>query len=199
MLNNPKFSIIVPSHNGENHIEKCLNSIKSQQFTDYELIVVCDSCTDKTEEIAKKYTSNVYSVNYKRDGLTRNVGLDHARGEWILFLDDDDWWLHEYVLDKIYNTLSPFSDIIFYSFIWKGNGYRVQTKQMHYVAVWNKCWRRSFIDNTRFTDIPNWSDADFDREMMNKSPRCAYFDIPIYYYNFMREGSINYKAAYEGK
>lgn len=194
-MKKPLFSIIVPTHNGETYIRKCLDSIKSQTIKDYELIVVCDACEDNTEQIAREYTDKVLTVNYERDGLTRNVGLDIACGKWVMFLDDDDWWTDKKVLTQVKATLNEDTDIAFYSFYWQNNGYHRQNENVRYVAVWNKCWRRSFIGDTRFTDTKFWSDAEFHKEMMAKNPRCAYFDIPIYYYNFMREGSINHRAS----
>ena len=57
-----KFSIIIPAHNSAGYIQNALDSVAEQTFTDYELIVVCDSCTDNTEEIAKEYGINKNSV-----------------------------------------------------------------------------------------------------------------------------------------
>ena len=90
-----KFSIIMPAHNAAGFFKKALDSIEMQTYKDYELIVVCDACEDNTEEIARSYNAKVYSVDYKNEGPTRNFGLDKASGEWILWIDDDDWWLHE--------------------------------------------------------------------------------------------------------
>ena len=115
-MKKPLFSIIVPAHNGETYIRKCLDSIKSQTIRDYELIVVCDACTDKTEEIAKEYTDKVLTVNYERDGMTRNAGLDAAIGKWVMFLDDDDWWTDNKVLTKVKATLNEDIDIAFLPF-----------------------------------------------------------------------------------
>ena len=86
-----KFSIIIPAYNAADRIHKALESVKSQAFTDYELIVVCDRCTDNTQQIAESYGARTLAVNYGRDGLTRNAGINMAQGEWLLFMDDDDW------------------------------------------------------------------------------------------------------------
>ncbi len=192
-----KYSIIIPAHNAEGHIVPALKSIRSQSFTDYELIVVCDSCTDQTEWIAGTvYGARTAKVDYHLDGLTRNAGIDMARGEWILFLDDDDWWLHEYVLeelDKIVTERSGSMDVLFFSFIWKGVGYTRQTPERNYAAVWSKCWRRAFIGKTRFKDTPYWSDLEFNRTLLQKRPRAVFWDFPIVYYNYLREGSISWQ------
>ena len=190
----PTFSIIIPAHNGEQCLPKCLDSVFGQHYRNFEIIVICDACTDRTADIAREYPiDQVYEVNFKRDGLTRNVGLDHAAADWVLFLDCDDWWMHEYVLDQLIEQIhqNPGMDCLYFSFIWKGVGYRSQSADHHYVAVWNKLWRRSFIGETRFTDIPYWSDASFDAVMSRKPGNRIYWDNPLYYYNFMNPGSIN--------
>ena len=96
MMHNPFFSVIVPTHNGETFIRNCLRSIKTQSYRNYELLVVCDSCDDFTWEVAKRFThpDNIYFTECHHDGLTRNKGLGNAQGDWVLFADDDDWFLH---------------------------------------------------------------------------------------------------------
>ncbi|MBQ2558301.1 MAG: glycosyltransferase family 2 protein [Lachnospiraceae bacterium] len=193
-----KFSIIIPAYNAEGHIRRALDSIAQQTYRDYELIVVCDSCTDATEEIAKGYGARTASVDFHRDGLTRNIGIDMAQGEWILFMDDDDWWLHEYVLEQLAGMAGRENeDILAFSFIWKGVKYAAPGTNGggHYIAVWNKCWRRSFIGDTRFPDTENWSDVEFHAAMMAKRPRIVQWDMPMYYYNYMRPGSICWTDA----
>ena len=119
----PKYSIIIPAHNAEDCLGRCLDSVVSQKYRNWELLVVCDACTDKTADVVRKYGEKPIIVDHQRDGLARNAGLDAARGEWVLFLDADDWWLHEYVLTQLDNTLNPAWDILFFSFIWKGHIY----------------------------------------------------------------------------
>lgn len=190
-----RFSIIIPAHNAADRIRNALESIKKQTFTDYELIVICDSCDDNTAEIAKEYTDKVLKVHNHRDGLTRNAGLDIANGEYILFMDDDDWWLHEYVLDMINKKLDKEPcDVLCFAFIWKTVGYAgpLDNGGGHFVAVWNKCWRREYIGKTRFNNIQYGSDVVFNSDMFFvKSPRVVNWEMPLYYYNFLREGSLS--------
>ena len=192
-----KFSIIIPAHNAEEHGIRAFESIKMQSFKDYECIVVCDSCTDRTEEVAKSYGFKVAPVQHGNDGLSRSTGLDLATGEWILFMDDDDWWLHEYVTTQLKDMTVkyPLMDLLYFSFIWKGAGYMSQSATGSFIAVWNKMWRRSFIGDTRFSDIKNWSDKDFNQAMNKKVGNRVFRDMPMYYYNFMYEGSINQRYA----
>lgn len=192
-----RFSIIIPAYNSEHYITKALDSIKSQTFTDYELIVVCDSCEDNTVEIAKSYGARVFIVSYHNDGLTRSKGLDEARGEYILFMDDDDWWLHEYVLEQLNNELTRLKDvdILAFSFIFKGVCYAYPTRNHGklWIAVWNKCWKRKAIGKTRFPNVHSCSDSYFHKEMMEKKLKIYTWDMPMYYYNYLREGSISKK------
>lgn len=188
-----RFSIIIPAYNAQDRIRKALESIKSQVFTDYELLVVCDSCKDETEQIAKEYGAKTFNVNFLCDGPTRNKGIEEAKGEYILFMDDDDWWLHEYVLtqlDEKLKNLNP--DILCFSFIFKGIKYAnpKSNRGGRWIAVWNKCWKRSFIGETRFPNIYSKSDVYFNRDMFRKNPSVVDWDMPMYYYNYMRKGSI---------
>ena len=192
-----KFSIIIPAYNASGHIRKALESIRVQSFTDYELIVVCDSCTDDTEAIARAYGAQTKAVDFHRDGLTRNAGLDMASGEWILFLDDDDWLLHEFVLSQLAVKTSQIDcDIIAFAFIWKHQGYApprrggIRGGGYFWPAVWNKCYRRDFIGDTRFNSKWSVSDLDFTNALFAKHPRIQVWDMPLYYYNYMRPGSI---------
>lgn len=191
-----KFSIIIPAHNSAAFIEKALKSVKEQSFIDYELIVVCDACTDNTEEVARKYADTVIVTDFGRDGLARNAGLDVARGEFVLFMDDDDWWLHDCVLDQLSDRIddtSP-SDVIVFGFIWRGRGYTAPRRGSNgmWPNVWSKCWRRSIIGDTRFPGIRMESDLYFTRDVVSKitdDEQIDFWWMPLYYYNYMRPGS----------
>ena len=173
-MSKPYFSVIIPAHNSETFIEKALKSVTDQSYQNYELIVVCDACSDHTEDIARLYTDDVYAVDFGNDGLARNFGLDHASGEWVLFLDDDDWWLHEYVLQQLSDRIreTTDSDIIAFAFIWRHRGYTEPRRAYYWKGgsilwpnVWSKCWRRSFIGETRFPNVKMESDLHFSKEM----------------------------------
>ena len=91
-----KFSIIVPAYNVAQYIEECIESILNQDYDNYEIIVVDDGATDETpkilDEIASK-SEKVRVIHQKNGGLSaaRNSGIEAASGEYILFLDGDDF------------------------------------------------------------------------------------------------------------
>ena len=185
-----KFSVIIPAHNAGKTIEKTLQSIRQQSFTDYEVIVVCDACEDDTVEVVKghPWVRNLV-VNNHTDGLTRNDGLNMAQGEWVLFIDADDWWLHEYVFEQLSEKIkeNPDCDVIAFGMIWRYIGYAGPRSKMGtlYPHCTNKCWRRSFIGDTRFPEIKVANDAGFHERMMAKSPRLIEWDMPLYYYDYL--------------
>ena len=176
----PFFSVIVPAHNSAEYIRKCLRSVKAQTFKDYELIVVCDACTDNTAQVAIGYADRVITTNHGMDGLARNAGIDAAAGKWLMFLDDDDWWIHEYVLQEIHRIADIAGtklDLIAFDFIWKDapegkNPYYVNESWEVNIAVWSKAFRREFIGDIRFPAIPFTSDAPFMDEIVKKGARC---------------------------
>ena len=191
----PFFSVIVPAFNSSGYIRKLLDSIKAQTCTDYELIIVCDKCVDNTAEIAREYTDKVFEIDHDIDGPGRNKGLDEARGEWVLFADDDDWYLHEFVFQMLKDVLGPDNteiDVLCFSFIWRGRGYTFNSPWKIWPAIWNKCWRREFIGDHRFPVMIQCEDLGFAQEM-HPLARYGFFDTPFYYYNFLRPGSMSEK------
>lgn len=193
-MKQPRFSVIVPAHNAAKFIRKGLDSIRHQTFENYELIIICDACEDNTVEIAREYSDIVIEVNNKRLGPTWNTGLDIAQGEWILFMDDDDWFLHEYVFQLIDSEVGKENeDVLLLSFIWKNEGYTTQSVDHYWNAVWCKVWRREFVGDTRADETISVAvDKSFTDRVMSKHPALRAKDIPIYYYNYMRKGSITW-------
>lgn len=196
-MSNPFFSIIVPAHNSQEYIIKGLQSITSQSFKDYELIVVCDSCSDGTEDVAKFYGARTENVSFGRDGLTRDRGIELATGRYVLFMDDDDWFVHEYCFQQLYDAIMKHDeddiDMLAFGCIFKTRGYlpphpdRFFTPRISH--VWTKAWRRELIGNARFGDAVFCSDTYFLRDMKSKVHLYDMLDMPIYYYNFKRPGS----------
>jgi len=85
----PSVSVIVPAYNEENYLEPTLQSVVNQGVSDLELIVVPNGCTDKTADVAGRYTSRIYDTHKRGIGLAKNIGYEKANGEVIIFLDAD--------------------------------------------------------------------------------------------------------------
>jgi glycosyltransferase involved in cell wall biosynthesis len=193
-----RFSIIIPAYNAEDRFRRTLDSIKNQTFQNFELIIICDSCTDKTADIAREYTDKVCEVNFKHTGINRNYGLDIAQGEYVLFTDDDDWWLHEFAFEMIDRKLRETNpDILYFSFIYKNYKYINPEAGEHLPAFWNKVWRRDFIKNIRCSDGDTYmADVEFQDMALAKKPKIVDWDMPLYYYNYMRPGSMTSKRGW---
>jgi glycosyltransferase involved in cell wall biosynthesis len=90
------FSVIIPVYNGEQTIERAIDSVLSQSYTNFEIIVVDDASTDKTREVLEnKYSSNIWLIQKvvnSGGSVARNSGMDVATGNYIAFLDADDAW-----------------------------------------------------------------------------------------------------------
>ena len=89
-------SVIVPVYNTEKYLDRCIQSVLAQTYTDFELLLVDDGSTDSSGAICDKYAEKDFRVRvfHKKNGgssSARNMGLDNARGEWIAFVDSDDW------------------------------------------------------------------------------------------------------------
>ena len=92
----PYFSIVIPTYNHADYLEKSIESVLDQTFSDWEILLIDNSSTDKTDEIVSRFENSkirVFKIN--NCGViskSRNLGINNSRGEWIAFLDSDDWW-----------------------------------------------------------------------------------------------------------
>ena len=118
-----KFSIIVPAYNSAWCIRRCIDSVLSQTCSDWEIIVVNNFSTDDTVKIINSYNDNrIHLINNANHGIianARNRGIELAKGEWICFLDSDDWWTSDKLeqclpflmdYDMIYHDLYRYKD-----------------------------------------------------------------------------------------
>lgn len=101
-MNKPIISIIVPIYNVEQFIHCCVDSILAQTFTDWELLLIDDGTLDRSGEICDEYAKkdNRIRVFHKKNGgvsSARNLGLDNAQGEWVTFIDADDYILPDFI------------------------------------------------------------------------------------------------------
>ena len=103
------FSIIIPIYNAERHLKSCLDSIVNQNYLNYEVLLIDDGSTDKSGEICDDYVSRFkkFKVIHKENkGVSnaRNKGIELSQGEYLLFVDSDDF-LSETYLSSIYSVI----------------------------------------------------------------------------------------------
>ena len=117
MVNSPLVSVVVPVYKCERYIEKCILSIVGQTYQNLEIIVVIDGTFDRSGEICNQIAKDdkrivVVEKNNEGVSVARNVGLRLAKGEWISFVDGDDWLEKTYIEDLISITNANRADIV---------------------------------------------------------------------------------------
>lgn len=214
-MKKPLISIIVPVFNVEKYLEQCLNSIVAQTYPNIEIIVIDDGSTDSSGRICDEFKSkydNIIVIHQENKGLaaSRNKGLDIASGEYIGFIDSDDW-IEPDMYDKLYAlTIRYDADIssclsnnmgdvemgecdykngtinIFKSFdIIK----ELYTQSEIRFEVWNKLWKRDFIADTRFMPGQICEDVRFDRILFMKANMIVHINDVCHHYRVDRPGN----------
>lgn len=116
MTTNPKISVVVPVYNVEAYVARCMESVLAQDFGDFEVVVVNDGSTDSSREVVARYAADprVRVVDQPNMGLSgaRNTGLSHARGEWVAFVDSDDYVSEGYLSWLFKNALERDADVV---------------------------------------------------------------------------------------
>jgi glycosyltransferase involved in cell wall biosynthesis len=105
-MRRPLVSVIIPTYNREKYVVRAIDSVLSQAFKDYEIIVVNDGSTDKTKENLKRYGNQIKYIYQDNTGVSaaRNTGIKYSSGKWLAFLDSDDEWNPEYLSKQIEKT-----------------------------------------------------------------------------------------------
>ena len=117
----PYLSVIVPVYNVEAYVERCVRSLLEQDFPDFELLLVDDGSRDRSGALcdALAECDGRIRVFHKENGgvsFARNVGLDAARGEWVAFVDSDDWVKPGYLSALVDDARQcPDADLVFYT------------------------------------------------------------------------------------
>ena len=206
-MNSPKISIIVPVYKAENYIHHCIDSILSQTFTDFEVILVDDGSPDKSGEICDEYAAsdNRVRVFHKENGgvsSARQCGMDNAQGEYIIHTDPDDW-VEPNMLEDLYNkAIEDNADIVicdFYEEYKNKQIYRSQkpsaldnetvllellSEKLH-GSCWNKLVRRSCFDmyNIKFPrEFSLNEDLYVNMSLMRNTLRVSYLPKAYYHY-----------------
>ena len=186
-------SLIVPCKNIPDYIKNLLLSFHMINLTGikYEILFVLDNEDDETGEVINHY---MFDMNYKilyshttYTGMARNYGLEHAIGDYIWFIDGDDWLINPEIIAQALNIFksNPDENIIQINFI--SNYFNMK----HYSMVWQYIFKHDFIKDFRFSNIRFQEDNDFMERVLtsNQKDQLMYLQIPSYFYNYRRPGS----------
>ncbi|WP_294064325.1 glycosyltransferase [uncultured Fusobacterium sp.] len=225
-----KVSVIIPVYNVEDYIEKCLESVVNQTLKEIEIIVVNDGTKDNSIKKIEKYFSDsrIKIINKQNGGLSsaRNAGLEIAKGEYISFIDSDDF-IEEKMLEELYNE-SENADIVFsnnLNYNMLDNKLSKEEREFFFdkmsnkgsyicmyssAVVWNKIYKRDFLEknNLRFIEGIIHEDDIFTIKSHFLAEKVKYVKKFHYYYRINRKDSImnnkvknkhleNYKVIYE--
>jgi len=203
----PKLSVIVPVYNTENYIEKCLDSILNQTLEDMEVIVVNDGSTDNSEntinKFIEKYSDKIKYYNKENGGLSdaRNYGLNYATGEYIGFVDSDDY-IDLSMYEKMYNLAKKEeADIVECDFKWIypnktkiDTGIEYKTKEDLFinsrVMACNKIIKKEIISGITFPKGLRYEDVEFFYKLLPNVKKISILKEPLYYY-IQRQSSIS--------
>ena len=205
MIDNPKVSIIIPVFNGEPFLDRCLSSVINQSYNNIEIIIINDGSTDNTQSICESYSKNdprVIIINKKNEGVStaRNVGLDTAVGDYIYFVDADDYVLEDGIEKLVKKAIDNVADIIVaeYYVAYKGKKDQVTTVRAkslnnfscsilsgeNHSALWNKLFKNKVFEGIRFpTDISYMEDKVLISQLlMSHKPKIDFLNSPVYVY-----------------
>ena len=217
-------SIIVPIYKVEEYLDRCVESIVQQSYKDIEIILVDDgspdNCPQKCDEWAKK-DKRIRVIHKVNGGLSdaRNVGISEAKGEWLLFVDSDDWISKDCCSNAImavnkwqadicifqYKTVEQFSEMELQTNI---NSYIVKKNEvMKKLAcediqdyAWNKLYKKSLFKNIKYPLGFTWEDVGTTYRLFEEANVICLTDFIGYFY-FQRESSIIHvpskKATYD--
>ena len=212
----PKVSIIIPVYNSENTLRRCLDSVLAQTFTDFECLLINDGSKDRSGDICDEYArkDNRVKVFHKENGgvsSARNVGLDNAQGEWITFVDSDDW-VEDRILDYLINYGCGSLKICNFN----GDGHKDYSEDCSNVATslviskllntnlvwapWGKLFSSVIIKehNLRFDiKLKLGEDTVFCWEYLSFCPDVTVLASNLYYYSGVWGGGAKYALSLE--
>ena len=209
----PKVSVIVPVYNVEKYIKKCLDSLLHQTLQDIEIIIVNDGSTDASKErismlVRQHKDKKIICLEKPNGGLSdaRNYGLKHATGEYVAFLDSDDFVdskMYEKMYDKAKDENVDYVECDFYwaypkkdetykTRIDKGIRYRNKQEMLltARVVAWNKLIKRDIIHN-EFPYGLHYEDVEFFYKLIPDIRKVAFVEEPLVYYVQRKTSIIN--------
>ena len=205
-----RFSIIVPVYNTERYLKKCIDSILIQKFSDFELILVDDGSEDGCGDMCDQYVeydSRVRVIHKKNMGVSaaRNDGLDKASGDYILFVDSDDW-IENNCLEVLNDVITENIDVVVFGLKQifenkidivlpessvESNEIKEKFISDEYKAwTCNKCYRRSLFLNVRFKVGVYYEDIYTLPRMIYNAKSIVIIKKALYCYNRMNASSI---------
>ena len=219
-----KISVVVPVYNSEKYINRCLDSIAAQTFSDFECIVVNDGSTDSSAEIINCYAKKDYRflvIHQNNAGVSvaRNAGLNICSGEWIAFVDSDDW-CESNMLEEMYNAVKKMYEREVGLILCKvqdtagSNVYNLDESYVYsngkyglcFQSVWGKLYRRNIITSHKLNfpvGVRLGEDSVFTFSFLTHSPNFYFINKPLYHYYNNREDSavntISYESAYSAR
>lgn len=198
-----KISVILPVYNGEKYIQKAIESVLNQTFTDFELIVVNDGSTDKTLDIINSFDDariTIINQSNQGPGAARNNALRIAKGQYVMYLDSDDWY-HERALEISYNEITKHdADMTFFQMINYNNGEVYENDWFDLKTFDESFENRAFSPKETPGSIFDLSvgvcQKIYSREFLNKIdakfPEGIFFeDMPFFYYVYLKAERIS--------
>lgn len=210
----PKVSVIMPVYNTEKYIAEAIVSVLNQTYPDFELILVNDRSSDRSREICESYCqkdSRILLLDNDSEphgpGPARNLGLDHATGDYLYFMDSDDW-VEDCLLQRAVSRMQETgADIVQFGAVHEGkqpvvyswNGKEILTKEdiqkdffqfwtNNRTSLWMFLFRREPIRSIRFEPIVNGEDLSFSVDALSRAEKIAYLSEVLYHYRYV-EGS----------
>lgn len=211
-MNSPLVSVIVPVYNVAPYLEQCLDSIVNQSYRNLEIILVDDGSTDESGAICDRYAeqdSRIRVVHKENGGLSsaRNVGLDKMTGEWVLFVDSDDW-IELNTLELLFEQKDECAEIVEFGIVHVFETHRDEClfrreltsgvnilislfrDQPFHGVVWNKLYAAHTIGHIRFIEGRYHEDTPFVLEVYPKVDCCQVIPHALYNYRRDRVGQI---------
>ena len=206
-MKTPKISIIIPAYNVEEYIHTCINSVLSQTFTDFECILINDGSSDASGEICNEYARKDKRIKVihksKNEGVpeARKNGLQISAGEYIQFIDSDDW-IEKNMLEKVYaKAVAENLDILIYGCFYQKDNVRkvIQQDFSSYNKInvikniikgtmkaytWNKFVKKELMLMVKFPYENRSEDYFITIQNIHNSNRIGYISEPLYQYRF---------------
>ena len=198
-----KISVILPVYNSEKYIRKAIESVLNQTFSDFELIIVNDGSTDNTLDIIKSFEDDritIINQSNQGPGAARNNALKIARGQYVMYLDSDDWY-HERALEISYNEITKHdADMTFFQMINYNNGEVYENDWFDLKTFDESFENRAFSPKETPGSIFDLSvgvcQKIYSREFLNKIdakfPEGIFFeDMPFFYYVYLKAERVS--------